>query len=182
MILSGHLVTIAIIVALSAVADPPAGPPPEARFTYSVRGDLGIASPVGFAGVLYSYEPAGWLLVEGGVGYGLSGLQLSLMPKLVLGASSHRFTAGVGASVGIPGIEIVTDSPTGGNVNEHVVTPWLNVDIAGYDYRSATGFSFVASGGISVALAHGCAVSIDSCFPLYGTVFPQLRIGFGHWF
>ena len=81
-------------------------------------------------------------------------------------------------------MEIVTFSsdPTVGNGRDHVVTPWLNADVVGYDYRSAGGFSFIAAAGATMSLAHGCAVSIDDCVPLYRAIFPQLRIGFGHWF
>ncbi|TMQ20556.1 MAG: hypothetical protein E6J90_06655 [Deltaproteobacteria bacterium] len=161
-------------------APPPAGPPPS--FRQAVRVDLGIASAIGFAGATYSLSPAPGFLGELGAGVGASGLQLSIMPKLVFGASTSRFVIGAGASVGIPGVTIVTNNgPFMSNVNEKVITPWFNAEI-GYDYRSRTGTAFLVAGGITVGLAHGCAESIDSCTELYGLVLPQIRIGFGRWF
>ncbi|HEX8107080.1 MAG TPA: hypothetical protein VF516_05090 [Kofleriaceae bacterium] len=165
----------------SPAPEPPPATPPQS-FTQEVRFDLGIASAVGLAGVTYSRSVAAGLLVELGIGGGVSGLQLSVMPKLVLGASTSRFVVGVGASVGIPGVEIVTDDgPFGSNENKRVITPWLNAEI-GYDFRSTSGASFLVAGGITVALAHGCATGIDSCSELYGLVLPQIRVGYGHWF
>lgn len=157
----------------------PAAPPPSS--TQEVRVDLGLASAIGFAGVTYSVSPAPGFLIELGAGVGYSGLQLSAMPKLVFGGSTGRFVVGAGPSVAIPGVHIVTTDPLGSNTDEHVVTPWLNVEI-GYDYRSTTGTSFLVAGGITVGLAHGCAVSIDSCTELYGLVLPQVRVGLGRWF
>jgi hypothetical protein len=172
----------ALLLMVSLLADASGVDQASARFTTAVRGELGLASVVGFLGLTASYAPHANLVIEGGAGYGVSGLQLSLMPKLVLGSGVHRFTVGFGASIGIPGTPVVTFSPTTGNGNARVVTPWLNADLVGYDYRSEGGFSFIASAGATMALAHGCAESIDSCFPLYGAIFPQLRVGFGHWF
>jgi hypothetical protein len=167
----------------SPAATAPAVPTESAgTIAQELRLDLGIASAVGFAGVTYSLAPTTGFLAELGVGVGASGLQLSVMPKLVIGASAHRFIIGAGPSVGIPGVTIVTNNgPFGSNENEHVVTPWLNAEI-GYDYRSRTGAAFLVAGGITVGLAHGCAVSIDSCTELYGLILPQIRVGFGHWF
>lgn len=167
---------------VSLLAGAPARDAPGEHFTTALRGELGVASVVGFAGLTLSYAPHPHVLLEAGAGYGVSGLQLSLMPKVVFGSGVHRFTVGCGASIGIPGTPVVTYSPTTGNGNERVVTPWLNADLVGYDYRSASGVSFIASAGAMMALAHGCAESIDSCFPLYGTIFPQLRIGLGRWY
>jgi hypothetical protein len=157
---------------------PPAMPP----FTQAVRLDLGLASAIGFLGVTYSLSPVRAFIAELGVGAGYSGLQLSVMPKLVLGASAHRFVVGAGASVGIPGLTIVTNNgPFGGNQHEHVIAPWINAEL-GYDYRSTTGSTFLVAGGVTVGLGHGCVVSLDSCAELHGLVLPQLRVGFGRWF
>jgi hypothetical protein len=188
----------AVLFALAASAPPapavpPAPPPPPASpkplappaaspFTQAARIDLGLASAIGFLGVTYSLSPVRAFIAELGVGAGYSGLQLSVMPKLVIGASAHRFVVGAGPSVGIPGLTIVTNNgPFGGNQRERVIAPWINAEI-GYDYRSRTGSTFLVAGGVTVGLGHGCVVTLDSCAELYGLVLPQLRVGFGRWF
>jgi len=40
----------------------------------------------------------------------------------------------------------------------------------------------VLGDGVTVGLARGCLLAIDTCPPLFGLVLPQLRFGFGHWF
>jgi hypothetical protein len=60
--------------------------------------DVGLLSAIGSAGVTLAYSPHPNLLVEGGAGIGLSGLQLSLMPKLQLGRRGDHFVAGAGVA------------------------------------------------------------------------------------
>ena len=63
-----------------------------------------------------------------------------------------------------------------------VVLPGDQPDGAVIVLRSASGASFLVAGGVTVAFAHGCAESIDSCTELYGLVLPQIRVGYGRWF
>ncbi len=173
----------ALTILFAAIASAPQmiEEPSPRPFTHALRGDMGLFSALGFMGASYSIEPAAKpVMLELGIGVGFSGAQLSIMPKLVLGSRAHRFTTGVGVSVGIPGLEIEGGPP--GTALGRQVTPWLNADIAGYDYRSDSGFTFAASAGLSHPLRNGCIAVIDSCVDLQGLFLPQFRIGFGRWF
>ena len=88
-------VLLPLAFADAAFAD--AAPPDQNRISV----DLGVASAVGGLGVTYSYFADDSLGLEAGLGVGATGLQLSLMPKLRLGAGRHRFVAGAGLSAGI---------------------------------------------------------------------------------
>ena len=64
---------------------------------------MGIASALGSAGVDYQFAPTSWLRLEGAVGYGPTGFQLSVMPKLALGGARCAFTMGFGPSLAVGG-------------------------------------------------------------------------------
>ena len=174
---------IALTFLFAALASAPQAieEPSPRPFRHAIRGDMGLFSALGFSGASYSIEPAGKpVMLELGMGIGYSGAQLSVMPKLVLGSRAHRFTTGVGVSVGIPGLKVVGGPP--GTVLGRRLTPWLNADIAGYDYRSDSGFTLAAAAGLTLPLMNGCVEGIDSCVNLHGLVLPQFRVGFGRWF
>jgi hypothetical protein len=83
--------------------------------------DGGVGSAVGWGGATYAYSPRPWTLVEAGLGYGYSGVQLSLMPKLTLGSEQNRFVFGPGYSVGI--------GPSMARTQAGDVLHFLNVDL-----------------------------------------------------
>jgi hypothetical protein len=138
------------------------GPPEERR--HSVRLDVGFLSPVGLAGLAYSYDFTKRLTLEAGLGVGFSGVQLSVMPKLVLGNGKHSALFGLGASVGID-----PDS------SRHTVWPYLNGEV-GYQLRAQNGFTFQASLGVT-----GSYYKISN-HAFSGNVAPTVRIGFGYSF
>ena len=69
---------------------------PAARHRVGV--DVGLGSAVGAAGLTYTLAPVPWLRLEVGGGVGISGTQLSAMPKLARGGQRDRFVAGAGMS------------------------------------------------------------------------------------
>jgi hypothetical protein len=140
--------------------------------------DVGIGSALGLAGVTVTEAFGRSARLEVGVGYGYSGYQLSLMPKIVLGESHDHFVAGVGVSVALPDNAVLA----GG----HPV--WLNIDAIGYEHRFDTGIALSAAFGVSGGLGGGTI-----CFPPDGCEqqflqpvtdfwFPQGRAGIAYWF
>lgn len=150
----------------------------------------GLASALGEAGVSYGYAPMTWLLVEGGVGYGETGVQVSTMAKLTLGIGRARFVTGVGPSVSLwP--KYSWSGATG-------TILWLNVDAVGGEIRFSNGVSLGAAAGVTIGLAGGGHFNAsDVCLAFHcnrndpnewsqvawaGTVFPQARAQVGYWF
>lgn len=150
----------------------------------------GVGSAVGFGGVSYGIAPRDWFLIEAGVGYGATGLQLSTMSKLTLGGDHDRLVSGLGLSVGI--------LPNYAWFQARGATLWLNVDAVGYEHRFSGGLSIGAALGVAVGLAGGGHFnSSDICPAIHcnrgsgeydhqvewaGSVFPQARIQAGYWF
>jgi hypothetical protein len=147
----------------------------------------GLFSAVGLAGLTYSYAPLDRLTIESGLGYGFSGLQLSVMPKLVLGTARDRFVAGAGLALALPR---TGGSPTsaGEPFIDSDTALWLNVDAVGYEHRFANGLSLGLAAGVTVGLVGGRICVID-CFDrrdwdkeVAGLWGPQGRISVGYWF
>jgi hypothetical protein len=130
--------TAILVCALTALSSGEA-PPRNA-----VALDVGVASAVGEVGVTYAFRVLTALEVEVGLGWGYSGAQASVMPKLSFGTSAHRVTTGAGLANTFAASAITRGNPT-----------WLNVDVLGYEYRSpghlflsaAAGFFWGVSGG-----------------------------------
>ena len=153
---------------ISGSATPEPSWPIEGRQGY-VRLDGGFASAVGVGGISFGYSPIEVFAVEAGFGFGGTGLQFSLMPRLQLGTAADRFLLGVGASIGVA--PWVTDPE---------VVPWINVEV-GYEHR----WDF----GLCVSLAVGYTHSLtefvtedDGDEGTYAVGLPQARIGIGYWF
>jgi hypothetical protein len=129
---------------------------------HEVRLDVGslvlIYLPLPTVGVTYAFAPNAPFKLEVGAGtillgvYGVderNGYYASLVPKLALGSSKHRFTAGVGA------ILFFTDDDA---------STQARVEPLGYEYRS--------DGGLVFALNAGLVTAGD-------LVLPSLQLGFG---
>jgi hypothetical protein len=170
------LALLALSIAGASVAAAEAPPAKRHRF----GGDTGIASALGSVGVDYQFAPLPWLRLEGAIGYGVTGVQLSVMPKLAFGGGRCAFTVGFGPSLAIGGQQ-AKEGP------EHAphpgVIPWLNLDVPGIECRWRAGLSFQATLGLTTPLVafHWDFVDVG------GTVqarqlFGQGRIGFGWWF
>jgi hypothetical protein len=94
---------------------------PHAPKDNSLQVDLGVASAVGFLGVSCLRMLGERVEVETGIGVGLTGAQLSFMPKLTLGSGENHLVLGAGPSLalGIGGSDPL---------------PWLNAE-AGFEHR-----------------------------------------------
>ncbi len=184
--LATALAAIACLSSLLVAARPARAAQPQIEraplptLRHDVRLNFGYASAVGFAGMTYTFSPAPVLELEGGVGYGYSGVQLSLMPKLSVGSEHHRFIAGVGLSASLDP-ERAETLHTGA---------WLNAEI-GYTYRGAGRLSLLIAGGVTAGLGGKMhALCIMDCDPsrtgpgidVAGKVAPQFRVASGWWF
>jgi hypothetical protein len=151
---------------------------PQPIAHHRVGVDLGLASAVGAAGVDYQFAPLRWVRLEGGVGWGATGTQFSLMPKIALGSGTCAFIAGFGASVAVGGQQ----AEPGHGPNPDVI-PWLNLDVPGIECRSRSGFSFQATFGLTMTMVdfHWDALDLGSTVHA-GDVLPQGRVGAGWWF
>ena len=182
----GTFFGILLVVALPSTArsDGDSTEPAEI-FTSKIRGmgNLGLASAVGEVGGTLTYSPVPAFQIELGVGLGITGLQLSVMPKLSLGhLPRYHLILGLGPS--LSGLH--KDSQ---GVVQYSV--WLNGEV-GYEYRSPGGFAFLVAGGFTYAVASdqtykSCYAYCDSdqIYPLRhfaGSIYPQGRIAFGRWF
>jgi hypothetical protein len=141
--------------------------------------ELGLASAVGSAGVGYQFAPAPWLRLEGGAGWGPTGVQLAFMPKLALGGRTCAFIAGVGPSLAFGG---GTQTASAHGTNPGVI-PWLNLDLPGLECHARAGFSFQATLGLTMPLAdfHYDVADLGDTVHA-GEILPQGRVGFVWWF
>jgi hypothetical protein len=168
------------LIAVTGLAAPSvaahAEPVPVARHRVGI--DLGVASAVGTAGVSYQLALLPWLRLEAGVGYGPTGTQLSLMPKVAMGGARCRFATGFGASLAVGG-----QQATAGHGPQPAAIPWLNLDAAGLECRSYAGLSFQAALGVTMPLAdfHYDVADLGDTVHA-GEVLPQGRVGIGWWF
>jgi hypothetical protein len=157
-------------------------PPPEvgAGARQELRVDVGLASALGFGGVAYSRQVSPRFLVEAGAGGGLTGLQLSVMPKLMFGEGRGRFTVGVGVAAGLFGA--VAEDSAGRKVPALF---WLNVDGLGYSYHADSGLALSVAGGVTMLLSDAGfknAWASQRWESWMLKPIPQGRIGIGYWF
>ena len=140
--------------------------------------DAGLASAVGSIGATYQYAPVSLARLEGGVGWGPSGAQLSLMPKVAFGSSTCVFLAGFGASLALGG-GLAAD----GHQPNPSVIPWLNLDLPGIECRSRGNFSFQGTLGLTMPLvAFHYDIADTGATVKAGAILPQGRAGIGWWF
>jgi hypothetical protein len=140
--------------------------------------DVGLGSALGLGGLTLTERLGRFARLELGAGYGLSGYQLSLMPKVALGRPHDHFVAGVGLSMAFP------DNPR--VASGHPV--WLNIDALGYEHLFDTGIAVSAAFGVSGGLGGGeLCTPPDGCElqfqePVTNYWFPQGRVGIAYWF
>jgi hypothetical protein len=153
----------------SASEDPPPARPPPATLPaasfHRIGIDLGVASALGEAGATYAYYPSAWLCAEAGIGTGVTGLQLSLMPKLLLG----QFMVGAGLSFS-------RGEDAHGAAHEVV---WVNLDALGYEFRWGA-FSWLIVAGATIPLRglHADYAELGQDIGA-GEILPQGRTSFG---
>jgi len=144
-------------------------PSTEPRRLHQLRADGGFASALGLAGISYTLSPTQLLGIEAGAGYGFSGFQISLMPRLTLG-HRHRFVMGAGLSLS-----------TGSRILDGLVT-WANLDAAGYEYESDDGFVFTIRAGLTHPLTKRHLSGDIGPGDLQDLIIPQARLGIGYAF
>jgi hypothetical protein len=172
-----RVLLMALLIALGAGRAVAQEAPPELRNRLGF--DLGIGSAVGVMGLVYQFELTHRWRFEGGLGWGLSGIQLSVMPKIALGHTC-AFVAGLGPALAVGG-SYADSGP------EHQPQPgvvgWLNLDAVGLDCRSDAGFSFDATLGLTMALTtfHYDIAGVGGPIRA-GDILPQMRLGLGWWF
>jgi hypothetical protein len=168
-------VSIVLAGAGSAGADESA---PAATVRQRVGMDMGIGSAVGLIGVDYQLAPSPWLRLEGAAGWGVTGAQLSLMPKIALGSGACAFTAGFGAALAVGGQQAME-----GHGPNPAAIPWLNLDVPGIECHTRSGFSFEATLGLTMPLTafHWDVADVGDTVHA-GAILPQGRVGIGWWF
>jgi hypothetical protein len=175
--MSGRRLVLAAMLLLLGAGNVRADEPsPVARQRIGV--DAGLASAVGTIGATYQYAPLSIARLEGGLGWGPSGTQVSVMPKVAFGSSTCVFLAGFGASLAVGGR--LADEGHGPNPN---VIPWLNLDLPGVECRTRGNFSFQGTLGLTMPLVafHWDAADTGATVQA-GKVLPQARAGIGWWF
>jgi len=174
---------LALGLPFTARADEGEPVPDRSGSRIRLMGNMGVGSAVGELGATFTYAPRPELQIELGTGLGLSGFQFSLMPKVSVGTRRERLVVGVGPSVAIG---------TSANPEQTCVSLWLNAEV-GYEFRSASGFSFLVAAGITKGIAGtmpgrgapGVYEPGDTTAPeaVWGLpIAPQGRIALGHWF
>jgi hypothetical protein len=138
-------VFVATATARSAVAQVGSAP---TGIQQRVGADFGVASASGLVGVNYQIAPVHWLRLEGAIGWGPTGGQLSLMPKVAVGGGRCAFTMGFGPSLAVGG----APAEAGHGPNPGTI-PWLNLDVPGIECRFPSGFSLQAALGLTMPLA-----------------------------
>jgi hypothetical protein len=156
----------------------PVGEPAWRDRTSTVCLNLGLGSAIGELGLTYAFAPWMPLETELGIGNGLTGTQLSLMEKVVLGHGRTRVVAGVG----------VAYSPRRGPSWELRTSHWwLNLDLVGFEMRTQRHLTFSFAFGMSLILGPPILLfdsdcSGDQCDHEKTDGFPQLRFAIGPWF
>ncbi len=166
----------ALLMGVAGSASAQDAPSPASR--HRLGADLGLASALGTAGIDYQFAPSDWLRLEGAAGWGPTGVQLSVMPKIALGGRSCAFTVGFGPSLALGGQQ----AEAGHGPNPGVI-PWLNLDLPGLECRARSGLSFQATLGLTMPLAgfHYDIADVGDTVKA-GEILPQGRVGIGWWF
>jgi hypothetical protein len=157
---------------------PIVGAAPSSEPQTAVGLNLGLGSALGLGGVTLTEAFSRFTRLELGAGYGASGYQLSVMPKMVLGRPHDHFVAGAGISLALP-----TDSRL---ASGHPI--WLNLDALGYEHRFDSGIAVSAAFGVTGGLGGGeVCLPTDGCEPQFlrpvsDYWFPQGRVGIAYWF
>lgn len=159
--------TAAQATGLPSTEEPSRAPSSNPSRRHRLGLDLGLFSAVGFAGATYAYLRDSMTL-EAAAGFGLSGVQLSLMPKTRLGSEGLYYVLGIGLSY-------ADSRPIHGGDEASV---WLNADLLGFERELSSGFSLSGALGLTVHLWRNSA---EDNLGL-GLCLPQLRVGVGYWF
>lgn len=141
-----------------AISQPALPSPPTRRSHFEERpvallGTLGLlGSPVGVLGLELEYAPFPWLVLMGGGGTGVAGLQGALGARF-RHVTSERVAVGAGAGVSHGRYRPLFYCFDQGNCKAPVAKPlWLNAE-ATFETRASTGVSYRLAVGLSSKLA-----------------------------
>ena len=128
---------------------------PDAPGHHALAFNVGLGSAVGLMGATYSlgFGPAEFEL---GLGYGITAWQTSGMLKVAIyGTPTWRLVTGAGLAY-TSGAPFSTQPIGNRGFGQGTGNPiWLNVDIAGFEYRSPSHFYAAGSLGLTRGLGHG---------------------------
>jgi hypothetical protein len=140
--------------------------------------DLGVGSAVGAIGLTYNHAFTPMFRGEAGVGWGWSGVQLSVMPKVALHGGACAFTSGFGAALALGG-----PSVEAGHGPAPWAIPWLNFDALGVECPTWGGLSASAALGLTMPLRafHYDFSELGDTVKAF-SLLPQGRVSLGWWF
>jgi len=174
------LCTIAIISVflLSRAASAGDSVDGDVRNELSVFTRTTVPAPSGeFAAAYARHFGGGPFILEGSIGYGLPGIEVSIMPKLATGSRSNTLTFGLGGLLSLP----IVAPP------HQFVGVWVIPEI-GYEHRFGGGVTLAMAVGYLVGIGHQmsppCATGINCSSPYDARMqpAPELRIGIGRAF
>jgi hypothetical protein len=141
--------------------------------------EVGIASPIGSIGVTYQRELASRFVIEAGVGYGVTGMQLEAMPKVVLAHGTCRYLVSAGASLALFGNYA---EPGPSHQPQPSAIPWLDVD-AEVQCGAPRELLFIAGGGFTTPLVEFHYDFADTGKTVHAReIMPVLKLGLGYRF
>jgi hypothetical protein len=144
---------------------------PAAVNTLDLRFETGLATPIGFLGGSLSV-PWRYFALEASGGFGLTGVQLSVMPKIIpLRWDRNQLMAGVGATVALP----VTGIPM---ARER--TYWLTAEVAYQRTMFIDNILYIGAGVTRGSYYNQCLNLMNTmCGVENKVLWPELRLGFG---
>lgn len=167
--------SVILLIALGATA---ASAAPQSE----IRADLGFGSALGFGGLSYTRSLGERFAIEGGAGYGISGAQLSVMPKLLFSSSATTFFAGLGPAFSIKRLDA---GDVGAAFSRYGTGVWLNADL-GVHVIARSGLTFMAAAGANLGLWGNHMLRepgiSDTFHGIRGLTAPQARLGVGYAF
>jgi hypothetical protein len=118
---------------------------------FAIQGHVGIATPLGFGGVMLEARPVKWIGTAIGVGKGFDGTQYAAMQRLRVVCSHFAFSGGLGLSGGDYNPEFA--EPSYGVTRW---TTWINAEVA-FEGHWDNGFEMMLylGGGTPLQNGHG---------------------------
>jgi hypothetical protein len=171
---------VLLAVLVGAGAARAADTPPDAHST-AIGLSVGPNSTVGLLGVTLTHAFGSHFRIEAAGGTSLFWTQLSLMPKVVIGAGRDRYVGGIGVARTVPPSRDdccqVEGSPT-----------WLIVDAIAYEHRFDNGLALGFAlgpvlglgGGRVCRYLEGCSES--DLHDVAGVWSGQYRLALAYWF
>ena len=120
----------------------------------AVYAQLGLGTPLGFAGVEAEHMVTPDYAVSGGAGYGTGGPQAAAMVRMLAGGDRSKFVIGAGASGGNYNWQDYLDLSFDdrGPIRKVGTVAWANLEIGG-EHRFRSGFALRYFGGYGHIIA-----------------------------